>query len=352
MTASAESQRRPSALGLRIPPTAGRYLSMVILALALFGFIILLSGKDPLVAYRQLFGSTLGSWHGLSEVLVAMTPILITALAVALPSRIGLINVGVEGQLYMGAAGATWGALAFSSAPIWVLLPLMAVLGMLGGALWALLPAILRAAGLVNETITTLLLNSVAPKLVAFFVFGFWHSPMDTNKTPNFVEAARLPTLFDTRIDLGLPLGLLLLVGFWLFMKRTRWGLEMRAIGGNPEAALRNGVPLKTYIVAVLCSGGAIAGLAGMALVSGYFGILLTGFSRGVGYMGFLISWLSFGNPAGIVLTAFLVAVILTGGSMLQLTTALPYAIINILLAVALFIVLSGINLFPAKERA
>ena len=352
MSMEAENKRRPSASMQKIFSAITRYLSMIVLALGLFGIIIWISGKNPIVSYRELFGSTLGSWYGFSEVLVAMTPMLITALAVALPSRIGLINVGVEGQLYMGACAATWGALIFSGAPAWLLLPVMAIFGMLGGALWALIPGVLRAMGLVNETITTLLLNSVAPKLVAFFVFGFWHSPMDTNKTPNFVDAARLPSFFGTRVDLGLIIGILLLIVFWLVMKYTRWGLEIRAIGGNPEAAQRNGVPLKVYIVAILCIGGAIAGLAGMALVSGYYGVLLTGFSRGVGFIGFLISWLSFGNPIGIVLTSFVVAIITTGGSMLQLTTALPYAVINILLAVALFVVLSGINLFPKRKTA
>ncbi|MFV2043744.1 MAG: ABC transporter permease [Anaerolineales bacterium] len=344
------STQRPSALVQMISGTFGRYLSMLVLALLLFGIIIWISGRNPIDSYRELFGSTFGSWRGFSEVLVAMTPMVMTALAVAIPARIGLINIGGEGQLYMGAFAATWGALTFSDSPAWVLLPLMAALGMLGGALWALVPGLLRAMGLVNETITTLLLNLVAPLLVAYFVFGFWHSPMDTNRTSNFVEAARLPALPGTRIDLGLLIGILLLAAFWLFMRHTRWGLEMRAIGGNPEAARRNGVPVKGYIVTVLCVGGAIAGLAGMALVSGYYGVLLTGFSRGAGYLGFLISWLSFGNPVSIMLTSFLVAVILTGGSMLQLTTALPYAIINILLAMALFVVLSGINIFPARK--
>lgn len=352
MTASAEPRRRPGLTLQRLSGAAGRYVSMVILAVGLFGVIIWISGKDPIVSYAELFRATLGSWYGFSEVLVAMTPMLITALAVALPSRIGLINVGVEGQLYMGAGAATWAALTFGAAPVWILLPLMALAGMLGGSLWAFLPGLLRATGRVNETITTLLLNSVAPKLVAFFVFGFWHSPMDTNKTPNFVDAARLPSFFGTRVDLGLPIGVVLLVAFWLLMKRTRWGLEIRAIGGNPEASLRNGIPVKAYLVGVLCLGGALGGLAGMAQVSGYYGVLLTGFSRGVGYLGFLISWLSFGDPLGILLTSFLVAVIMTGGSMLQLTTALPYAVINILLAVALFVVLSGINLFPKGRRS
>src|SRR4030066_924340 len=165
---------------------------------------------------------------------------LITALAVALPARVGLINVGGEGQLYIRAAFATFGALTFPNLPDWLLLPMMVLLGMLGGALWAFIPGYLKAIGLVNETITTLLLNSVAPKIVGFLIFGFWHSPMDTVKTPNFVDAARLPTFFGTRIHLGLIIGLILLVLFWLLMKYTRWGLEMRAIGNNAQAARSN----------------------------------------------------------------------------------------------------------------
>jgi simple sugar transport system permease protein len=294
--------------------------------------------------------STLGSSYGFSEVIVTMTPMVITALAVALPSRIGLINVGGEGQLYMGACLATWGATAFDTWPAWALLPLMLFLGMLGGALWAFIPGYLKALGLVNETITTLLLNSVAPKIVAFSVFGFWHSPMDTNKTPNFVPAARLPASFNSRIDLSFIFALVLLAIFWFVMKHTRWGLEMRAIGGNPEAAKRNGLPLNRYWVIIICLGGAIAGLAGMAQVSGYYGVLLVNFSRGLGFMGFLISWLSFGDPIGILVTSSVVSIIMTGGNLLQLTSGIPYAVINILLALTLFVVLARPVFLKRKE--
>jgi simple sugar transport system permease protein len=307
----------------------------------IFGLILLLSGKDPIQSYRDIFLSTLGSTYGISEVFVTMTPLLLTALAVALPSRLGLINVGGEGQLYMGALLATWAALRLATLPGWLLLPVMMILGMLGGGLWAFLPGYLRARGIVNETITTLLLNMVAPSLVAFFIFGFWHSPMDTNKTPNFVPGARLPTLFDTRVDLSLVIGVLLLVLFWFVMKYTRWGLEMRSIGGNPQASRLNGIPLRRYIVVVMCLGGALAGLAGMAQVSGYYGVLLANFSRGIGYMGFLISWLAGGSPLGILLTSFVVAIILTGGNLLQLTRDVPYSVIHILLAMTLFVVLA-----------
>ncbi len=327
-----------------------RYILMAFMILLIFGIILLITGKDPIQSYKDIFTATLGSAYGLSEVIVAMTPILITALAVALPSRVGLINVGGEGQLYMGAGLATWGALTFDTLPAWALLPLMILLGMLGGALWAFIPGILKSLGLVNETITTLLLNMVAPSIVAFFVFGFWHSPMDTNKTPNFVPAARLPPFFNSRIDLSFFLAIILLAIFWYVMRSTRWGLEIRAIGGNPQAAKRNGLPLNKYWVIVMCIGGAMAGLAGMAQVSGYYGVLLVNFSRGLGYMGFLISWMSFGDPIGIFVTSFIVSIIVTGGNLLQLTSDIPYAVINILLALTLFVVLARLKIFEGKK--
>lgn len=327
-----------------------RYVMMTLLALLLFGVILLISGKDPLQSYKDIFTSTLGSAYGFSEVLVAMIPMLITALAVALPSRVGLINVGGEGQLYIGAACATWGALTFQNQPAWILLPLMTLLGMVGGALWAFIPGYLKSIGLVNETITTLLMNSIAPKIIGFLIFGFWHSPMDTVKTANFVSAARLPTFFNTRVHLGFVFAIILLLLFWFIMKYTRWGLEMRAIGGNAQAARRNGIPLKGYLITIMCIGGAMAGLAGMTMVSGYYGMLLLNFSVGLGFMGFLICWLAGGDPLGIFIMSFVVAVITTGGNLLQLTSGLPYAAVNILLAFTLFVVLARPTFFEGKK--
>lgn len=327
-----------------------RYLYMVFLAFLLFGIILLISKKDPIQSYRDIFTYTLGSLYGFSEVLVSMIPMLMTALAVALPARVGLINVGGEGQLYIGAAFATFGALTFSNLPAWLLLPLMIILGMLGGAVWAFVPGYLKSIGLVNETITTLLLNSVAPKIIGFLIFGFWHSAMDTVKTPNFVPAARLPTFFGTRIHLGFLIGLILLALFWAFMKYTRWGLEMRAIGNNALAARRNGIPLKKYLIVVMCTGGALAGLAGMSQVSGFYGVLLLNFSMSMGFMGFMISWLAGGEPLGILLMSFVISIIFTGGNLLQLTRGVPYSVINLLLAFTLFVVLARPSLGRGKK--
>ncbi len=345
-----DSRTRSRLLIQKIANTLGRYLLTIALALLLFGLVLLITGEDPVKSYGDIFSFTLGSGYGFSEVIVAMIPMLITALAVALPSRAGLINVGGEGQLYIGAAFATWGALTFTTWPAWALLPLMMLLGALGGALWAFIPGYLKAVGLVNETITTLLLNSVAPKIVGFLIFGFWHSPMDTVKTANFVQAARLPTFFGTRIHLGFVFGLVLLALFWFLMKKTRWGLEMYAIWGNPQAAKRNGIPVKAYWITLMCVGGAIAGLAGMAQVSGFYGVLLLNFSMGLGFMGFLICWLAGGSPGGILLLSFVVAIITTGGNQLQLTRDVPYAVIHILLAFALFVVLARPTFFKGRQ--
>ncbi len=328
----------------------GRYTGMVIAVLAVFGGILLVAGKNPIKAYVDTFHYTLANAYGFSELLVRMTPILLTAIAVAIPSRLGLINVGGEGQLYLGAWLATAGALGFPHLPVWVLLPVVTLLGFLGGALWAAIPGILRARKLVNETIATLLLNYVAPLIVSFFIFGPWRSPESSAypQSPAFPDAARLPSFFNTRIHAGLIIALAALLLYWLLMEKTRWGVQMRAIGGNQEASQRLGIPVAAWIVIALAIGGGMAGLAGMGEVSGIHGRLRQGLSPGYGFTGFLISWLAGGRPLGILLMAFLFAIITSAGDILQISQGLPYSVVNILLAMLLFIVLAR----PTARRA
>jgi simple sugar transport system permease protein len=198
-----------------------------------------------------------------------------------------------------------------------MLLPLMAALGFLGGGLWAALAGALRARGWVSETISTLLLNYVAILLVSFFVFGPWKDPEGVNypQTAEFSAAAVLLFAF--------------------VVARTRWGLEMRAIGGNVEAARRAGIPIGRYVVLLMFVGGGLAGLAGMGEVSAVQGRLRPSLSPGYGYTGFLISWMAGGRPLPIVAAAFLLAVITAAGDILQMTQALPASVANILMAVA-----------------
>ena len=245
-----------------------------------------------------------------------MTPLLLTAVAAALPARLGLINVGAEGQLYMGAWLATAGALYFSKEPAWLLLPLTTALGFVGGALWALLPGALRAAKLVNEAISTLLLNYVAPLIVSFFIFGPWRSAESSSypQSPAFVDAARLPNFGGTRLHAGLLFGLAALAIFSFVIRRTRAGLAIQAIGGNPEASRRLGIPVPFYMMAVMATAGGLAGLAGMAEVSAIQGRLVAGLSPGYGFIGFLVAWLAEGSASGMLGMAFLFALLSSVG--------------------------------------
>jgi ABC-type uncharacterized transport system permease subunit len=326
-----------------------RHAMVVLTALAAYAVVLALSGKNPIAAFGDTLSFTFGSWYGLSEVIVRMIPLLLTALAVALPSRLGLINVGGEGQLYMGAWLATWGAISFPALPAAVFIPLLVILGFVGGGAWASVAGFFRARGWVNETITTLLMNYIAPLIIGYSVYGSWRSrEAGSSAFPQsiaFPEAARLPRYFGTRINLGLLIALIALVIIWFVLEKTKWGLKIRAIGGNAEAARRLGFNIELYTVIMMFVGGGLAGLAGMAEVSAIHGRLRAGFSPGYGFMGFLISWLAGGKPIGICTMSFVLAVIFSAGSLLQITQGVPFATINVLMAIALLAVL-------AKPRA
>ena len=332
-------------LGIREGWAAGlvRFGGLFGIALAAFALVLLVFGKNPIKAYADIFANTLGSAYGFSEVLVKMIPLTLAAVATALPARIWLINVGGEGQLYIGALFATWGALHFSDLPAWLLIPWISTLGFLGGGLWALISGFLRARGWVSETISTLLLNYVAILLLSFFVFGPWKDPESANypQSAPFPDAAILPAFWGSRVHLGAVYAAAALILFHLVLARTRWGLEMRAIGVNQEAARRNGIPIARYILVLMFIGGGIAGLAGMSEVSAIQGQLRPSLSPGYGFTGFLISWMAGGHALGIVAAAFLMAIIIAGGDILQMAHRIPGSVVNILMALILFVVLA-----------
>jgi ABC-type uncharacterized transport system permease subunit len=319
------------------------FVGALVVALSGFALILLLLGRDPIATYTGMLQITLGSDYGRSEVVVKMIPLLLCALAVAVPARLGLVNVGGEGQLYMGGWLASWAALSLSHLPSPVLLPLMLLLSMIGGGLWALIPALLRALGWLNETISTLLLNYVAILFIQYLVFGPWKDPGSGNfpQSVAFVPAAQLPVLPGTRVHAGILIGLVAVVILYLTLRYSRWGYEMRAIGGNAEAARRVGIPATLYIVIGLVIGAALAGIAGFGEVSAIQGRLVPDFSPGYGYIGFLVSWLAGHNPLTIVLMSLLLAIIFSGGDSLQLNQGLPFASVNLLMALTLFVVLA-----------
>ncbi|HRW06237.1 MAG TPA: ABC transporter permease [Caldilineaceae bacterium] len=321
-----------------------RTVAALATAMVVFGVVLLLFGKDPLQAYADIYSNTIGSRYGFSEVLVKMIPLLLCALAVLLPARLGLVNVGGEGQLYLGAWLATWGALTFGNVPQLIGVPLVFLLGFLGGGLWALLPAFLRAKGWLNEVISTLLLNYVAIQLINYFIYGIWRDPESANfpQTVKFADSYRIPQLFGTRVHLTLVVGLAIALLIFLLLRYTRWGYAMRAIGGNAEAAQRHGFPIMQYILVTMMIAGGLAGLAGVGEVMAIQGRLRPGFSPGYGYIGFLISWLANHNPFGAIVMAFLLAIIALGGDTLQITQSVPFATVNILMAAILIVVLGN----------
>lgn len=318
-------------------------LGSIAAALVLFSLLLLTAGKNPLDTYVSLLSSTLGNAFGFSEVFVKLIPILFTALAVALPARLGLVNVGGEGQLNVGALVASAVALGVGpNVPPALGVTLSVIAGMLGGASWALVPAWLRSRGWLNETISTLLLNYVALRLVDYFIYGALRDQASANvpQTPEFGAGWAWPT-FVGRIHLGLILALVALVVVAVVLNRTRWGYEIRAIGGNPVAAHRHGLPLAASIVVVMLAGGALAGLAGTGEIMAIQGRLRPHFSPDYGYLGFLVAWLAGHKPLRILILGFLIAVVSTGGDSLQLDQGLPSATVNIFLALILFFVLA-----------
>ncbi len=320
------------------------WLAWAAAGVGLYAVLIGSYGKNPLHAFGDIFTNTLGSGYDFGEVVVRMTPLLLTALAVTIPARIGQVNVGGEGQLFAGGLCATWGAITFTSWPSWLLLPAMALLGIVGGGGLAALCGVLKARGWLSEVFSTLLFNYIAILAVSVLVFGPWRDPTSSNypQSREFVPAARLPHVGSSRVDVTIFFALGAVVVFEWVLRRTRWGLEIRAIGGNPEAAARNGISVSRYIVLMMFVGGAFAGLAGMAQVSALQLRLNPGLSASYGYIGFLISWLAGHNPRLLVPMAFLLAVLASGSDVLQITQGLPYALVNVMSAALMMIVLLG----------
>ena len=323
-------------------PAAARSILGVLLALVVFGLFLLATGRDPVEAIVKAYQGTLGSALGLSEIGVLMVPLALTGLAGTIPARVGLINVGGEGQLYVGAWAASGVALGLSLDHGWAMLALMAAAGFAGGGLWAGAAVFLRQWRRVNEVITTLLSNYLAILLVNVFVFGPWKDPegLGYPYTPDFGPAAVFASIGGTRFHLGAVIPVLAVAVCYVVLTRTSWGFKMRAVGGNPEAARRAGLPVARYLIYAMVVGGGLAGLAGMIEVSAVHHHLRPGISSNLGYLGFLASWLAGHNPLAVVAACFLLAVFLVGGNVLQLSSGLPSAAALILVALALFFVL------------
>jgi simple sugar transport system permease protein len=333
----------------RLVPSAaarwGGYGIAISFALGMGGVVFLLAGADPVAAYAVMARGAFGSLHDLSEVVVKATPLMLCGLAVAVAAKIQLWNVGGEGQLVLGGIGAAGVALFLSShLPSAAVLPLMLAAGFLAGGLWALLAGVLRAKLDVNEILTTLMLNYVAIFWLEHLYFGPWRDPMGMGfpGTAMLSETAWFPRLPGTRIHPGILLALVAALLFQVALSRTRWGFEVRVIGASAQAARYAGMRISRTILWVMLLSGGLAGLAGMAEVSGIHYRLQQGLAVGYGYTGIIVAWLARLHPVGIVLTAFLIASVLVGGDQLQTVMHLPSAVGLVLEGTLLFFVLGS----------
>jgi simple sugar transport system permease protein len=304
----------------------GRLLASALLFTLLAAGFFLLIGRNPVDMLGLLVRAAVGDSYAVTESLVKATPILLCAMASAIPARLGLISVGAEGQLYFGALVGTGFVLSHLDGTAAQLLPGMLAAGALGGALWALIPALLKAALDVNETISTLLINYVAALLVTWLVYGPWKNPQSLGwpATVDFPVAARLPAYFDSRVHLGLWLALALCVLLHILVAHTRWGLMLDVLRSNPRAAASAGLRFAPQVLITMALGGMLAGLAGIAETSAIQQRMQANLSGGAGLSGFLVAWLAGNHLLRIVPLSLLVGALLAAGDGMQMLANIP----------------------------
>lgn len=316
----------------------------VVAALILAGIALSMFGVSPVKAYFAMFRGALGSWYGISEVVVKAIPLAIAGVAVALAFRMKIWNIGAEGQIYMGALAAAAAVRFLSSGNPLFMLGTMTVAALVAGGIWGCLAGFMKSRWNVNEIITTLMLNYIAIHLVEYFIYGPWRDPSSLGfpMTASFPASARLPQFFDSRVHMGVFAALLLIMIFRLVIRWTRWGFEIRAIGDNPRAARYAGIMYGRNVLLLMFISGAIAGLAGMIEISGLQGRLQHGFSPGYGYTAIIVAWLARLNPWGILMVSLFMGVLLVGGETLQVVMRLPAASVQVIQGCILFAVLAS----------
>ncbi len=317
----------------------------ILCGFAIVALFLLLAGRNPLSIYAGMLSSAFGDSFAVSETLVAATPVMFCALAVAVAGRVGLMNIGVEGQLLAGAIGSTFVALTLpAETPAWAMLSVMCIAAGVCGALWSAIPALLKVRLNVNETIVSLLLNYVAALVVEYLIHGPWQDPNTTSwpQTQAFPPSAELMHLAGSRLHLGFLVAVGIALVLAVVLHKTRAGFRASVIGENPEAARYSHYPVARYLVAAMLLSGVVAALAGFSQVSAIEGRLRSGLSPGYGYTGFLVCWLARQNPLAIIITAVLLGGFLSGADSLQLSEKLPFATVNILQGVIFLFLLTS----------
>jgi general nucleoside transport system permease protein len=324
--------------------TVGYAVSLVV-----FGILVAFKGAGPISVYHTIISSTLLNSGALQQTALRAVPIALAALAVTIPARAGLINVGGEGQLIIGAVAATGIGVAIGAhVPGVVSWIAMCAGGAVGGAIWAALAGILRTWLGANEAVTTLLLNFIANDIMLYLIYQVWKDPNGSGQPQSrpLADAATLPKMFGSQLNIGIVIALATAAGVWFLLTRTSWGFQLRVVGGNAEAARRSGLRVKALLLSSMAAGGALAGLGGALNLAGVETQLRPDITVTFGYVAFLASFLGRHHPLKVVGAAVLFSAVALSGNGLQIDNGLDGTIVDILLALIV-----AVPLVVAKHR-
>ncbi|RPI27948.1 MAG: ABC transporter permease [Chloroflexota bacterium] len=313
----------------------------------LIGVLMLLALRvNPVDAYRSLILGAFGNISGLTQTLVKATPLLLVGLGVVIAFRGGIINIGGEGQLLVGALSTTAVAISFAALPGWILLPLSLLSGVLGGAVWGGIPGILKAKLGVNEILSTVMMNAIAIQLGNFLLRGPMIDPAEIEAGTRIAQSALLPRhawlirlVPRTLLHGGAIIALVMAVLVFIFLWRTTIGYRIRAVGLNIHAARYAGIKVTFYQALSLILGGAFAGLAGAVEVLGVQHRMLEGLSGGYGFTGIVVALFGGLHPLGAIPASVLFGGLVVGADQMQRSVQVPSALINTLLGLIVLLV-------------
>lgn len=314
-----------------------------IVAALLFSSLALVSlGVSPIDAYVVMFIEPLSGMSGIANVLEKSTPLILAGLAVYLPLRAGLWNIGATGQIYIGAVIGTWIALNVT-APSFVLLTLMFLGAAVGGAFWGFIPGYLRAKWGVNEIIVSLLIAYAAIEINGYMVRG----PMQGGSgnfpvSETLSDAALLPEIPVIGSHIGILVALVFAVVTYVIVQKTNLGYEITFTGSNPDAARQAGMNSMFIYVMVFVVGGALAGMAGIIEIAGIQERLRPDFSPGYGFTAIVIALLGRGNAFKVVLAALFFGLLLVGGTSLEVTFTVPAALVEVIQALVILFLITA----------
>jgi len=322
------------------------YLIAVVASLAAAGIFIALMGFDVLRAYSTILFTSFRTQNGFIQTLLKWIPLMLQAYAFTVPLAAGKFNIGGEGQLIVGAIGATAVGILFADLPAPILLPLVILGGIIAGAIWGLIPGWLLFKFNINEILTTVLLNFVSFALINYVATGPWRDPAAGHPTTIQIGAGGfLPNLISNPpLHAGIILAILLAVGVYIYTTRSTGGYELVATGANPRAAGVFGINVKNMFVFSLILAGAIGGLSGAIEVAGVHHRLIEGLQHNFLVLGLIIGLIAKGNNMAVPFVAFFIAVLEVGASAMQRTLMIPVEMVFIVEAlVLLFVLLSDV---------